>query len=117
MAGLSLNTGLGASVFANGGYPGAATPAAAGATPQGPTSIGQKAFGIVTGNEGGLHRTFFAAAGGGLLSLGLLVFIWWSLPRLGDLMRVTLAGVIVGALLYWGVQHFTGFGSTGKGSK
>lgn len=31
-------------------------------------------------------------------------------------MRVTLAGVIVGALLYWGVQHFTGFGNTGKGS-
>jgi hypothetical protein len=30
-------------------------------------------------------------------------------------MRVTLAGVIVGALLYWGVQHFTGFGTSGKG--
>lgn len=32
-------------------------------------------------------------------------------------MRVTLSGVIVGVLLYWAVQHFTGFGSTGKGSK
>jgi hypothetical protein len=31
-------------------------------------------------------------------------------------MRITLSGVIVGALLYWGVQHFTGFGNTGKGS-
>lgn len=30
-------------------------------------------------------------------------------------MRVTLAGVIVGALLYWGIQHFTGFGTSGKG--
>lgn len=30
-------------------------------------------------------------------------------------MRVTLSGVIVGALLYWGIQHFTGFGNTGKG--
>ena len=49
MAGLTLNTGLGASVFSN-GYGGAATPAAAGATPQGPTTIGAKAFGIVTGN-------------------------------------------------------------------
>jgi hypothetical protein len=30
-------------------------------------------------------------------------------------MRITLAGIVVGALLYWGVQHFTGFGNTGKG--
>ena len=29
-------------------------------------------------------------------------------------MRITLAGIIVGAVLYWGVQHFTGFGNTGK---
>lgn len=81
MPGLSLNTGLGASVFANGGYPGAATPAAAGATPQGPTTVGQKAFGIVTGNEGMYRTGFFAAVGGGGLALGLLIFIWWSLPR------------------------------------
>jgi len=32
-------------------------------------------------------------------------------------MRVTLPGIIVGALLYWGVQHFTGFGTSGKGAK
>lgn len=31
-------------------------------------------------------------------------------------MRVTLAGVVVGLILYWGVQHFTGFGKTGKGA-
>jgi hypothetical protein len=31
-------------------------------------------------------------------------------------MRITLSGIIVGALLYWGVQHFTGFGNTGKGA-
>jgi hypothetical protein len=31
-------------------------------------------------------------------------------------MRITLAGIIVGAVLYWGVQHFTGLGNTGKGS-
>ena len=30
-------------------------------------------------------------------------------------MRVTLAGVVVGLLIYWSVQHFTGFGNTGKG--
>lgn len=29
-------------------------------------------------------------------------------------MRVTLAGVAVGLLLYWGFQHFTGMGNTGK---
>jgi hypothetical protein len=81
MPGLSLNSGLGASVFAGGGYPGAATPASAGASPQGPTSIGQKAFGIVTGNEG-FHATgFWGAVGGGTLAIVLLGFIWWSLPR------------------------------------
>ena len=81
MAGLSLQSGLGASVFASGGYPGAATPAAAGATAQGPTSIGQKAVGIVTGDEGMYKTGFYAAVGGGGLALGLLIFIWWSLPR------------------------------------
>jgi len=29
-------------------------------------------------------------------------------------MRVTLPGIVVGMLLYWGIQHFTGFGNTGK---
>jgi|HubBroStandDraft_1064217.scaffolds.fasta_scaffold480190_3 hypothetical protein len=28
--------------------------------------------------------------------------------------RVTLPGILVGVLLYWGVQHFTGLGNTGK---
>ena len=80
MVGLTLNTGLGASVFSN-GYGGAATPAAAGATPQGPTTIGAKAFGIVTGDEASHPLGFWASVGGGTLALGLLVFIWWSLPR------------------------------------
>ncbi len=52
MGGLSLNMGLGGSVFTP-GYGGASTPAAAGASPQGPTTVGQKAFGIVTGSPGG----------------------------------------------------------------
>ena len=81
MAGLSLNSGLGACIFANGGYPGAATAAAAIPTAQGPTSIGQKAFGIVTGDEGTYKTGVYAALGGGGLALGLLIFIWWSLPR------------------------------------
>lgn len=80
MPGLSLNSGLGASVF-TGGYPGAGTPAAAIPTAQGPTSIGQKAFGIVTGDEGAHPLGFWSSTLGGAVALGLLAFIWWSLPR------------------------------------
>ena len=80
MPGLSLDSGLGASVFAS-GYGTAATPAASGATAQGPTTIGAKAFGIVTGGEGDHPIGFWSSVGGGALALGLLVFIWWSLPR------------------------------------
>jgi hypothetical protein len=75
-----LNTGLNASVFAN-GYPGASVPAAAGASAQGPRNIGQQAFGIVAGDTGGSNVPLFASIGGGALALGLMVFIWWSLPR------------------------------------
>jgi hypothetical protein len=30
-------------------------------------------------------------------------------------MRITLAGVLVGAVGYWAVQHFLGVGVSGKG--
>jgi hypothetical protein len=81
MAGLYLNTGLGASVFGQ-GYPSAATPAAAGASPQGPTTIGAKAFGIQTGGGSGMYSCAhigLLSAGG--FALGALLFIYWSLPR------------------------------------
>ncbi len=29
-------------------------------------------------------------------------------------MRITLPGVLLGLALYWGWQHFTGMGNTGK---
>jgi len=29
-------------------------------------------------------------------------------------MRITLSGIVVGAVGYWAIQHFTGFGKTGK---
>lgn len=30
-------------------------------------------------------------------------------------MRITLAGIVVGAGLYWAAQHFLGLGVSGKG--
>ena len=30
-------------------------------------------------------------------------------------MRITLPGILVGAALYWGIQHFLGVGVSGKG--
>lgn len=80
MAGMSLDMGLGTSVFGS-GYPSAATPAAATASPQGPTTVGQKAFGIVTGNQGVPATSGIAIISSGTLALALLIFIWWSLPR------------------------------------
>lgn len=29
--------------------------------------------------------------------------------------RITIPGIIAGMIIYWGIQHFTGFGNTGKG--
>lgn len=75
MAGLSLNMGLG-------GYGPAATPAAANASPQGPTSIGQKAFGITTGDGTGMYSAaHIGLLSAGSLSLIALLFIYWSLPK------------------------------------
>jgi hypothetical protein len=79
--GLSLNMGLnGAGAFGS-GYSGAATPAAAGASPQGPTSIGEKAFGIQTGPSGGYTAAHLGLISIGGACIGLLCFIYWSLPR------------------------------------
>jgi hypothetical protein len=81
MAGLQLDMGLGSSVF-GAGYAPAATPAAAGASPQGPTTIGQKAFGITTGGGGGMYScAHIGLISAGTLSLAGLLFIYWSLPR------------------------------------
>lgn len=30
-------------------------------------------------------------------------------------MRITFSGILVGVIGYWAVQHFTGFGNTGRG--
>jgi hypothetical protein len=80
MAGLNLNMGLGGQAAAA-GYTSAGVPAAA-QTPTGPRTIGQQAFGVVSGaqdDSGG--APFYAVILGGGGALALLAFIWWSLPR------------------------------------
>lgn len=80
MAGMTLNMGLGSSVFGQ-GYPGASVPAASGASPQGPTSVSQKAFGIVAGDVGCPRTAGIALVSVGTLALVGLFWIWYSLPR------------------------------------
>jgi hypothetical protein len=83
MPGLNLSTGIGAYAGPSyGGYSPAATPAAAGASPQGPSTIGAKAFGITTGGSGGMYScAHIGLISAGTLSLAGLLFIYWSLPR------------------------------------
>ena len=79
-----LHTGLQGSISA-GSYTGPGAPLAAGTSAQasasGPRTIGQQAFGVVAGDMDGSNAPAYAILGGGALALGLLVFIWWSLPR------------------------------------
>lgn len=78
---MMLNMGLqGQGAFGT-GYDAAATPAAAGASAQGPTTIGQKAFGIVTGSAGRYPVAHIGLISTGTLALIGLVYIYWSLPR------------------------------------
>lgn len=81
MAGMNLRTGATGSVVGSlyGGYGGAAVPAASG-VPEGPTTITQQAFGVPP--AGGTSRVGLSAAAIGTAALGILVFIWWALPRL-----------------------------------
>jgi hypothetical protein len=72
MAGLNLQTGL--------RIGGASTPVNPAATPTAPRTIAEQAYGI--GSSGSGPRT--AALGGisiGILALGAMIFIWWSLPQ------------------------------------
>lgn len=76
MPGMSLKTGLSGSASYTPLTPASTTPAAAG-------NIGQKAFGI-NGSGSSMHGPRTAAIGSvgmGVAAMGLLVFIWYSLPR------------------------------------
>ena len=74
---------MGVNASGQGGYSAAAVPAAALPSAQASgLTVGQKGFGIVAGGDGGGPRTAaLGCIGAGVISLGLLVFVWWSLPR------------------------------------
>jgi hypothetical protein len=78
---MMLDMGLQGQGAFGAGYGPAATPAAAGASPQGPTTISQKAFGIVTGGTGGYTAAHVGLISVGALSIAALIYIYWSLPR------------------------------------
>ena len=77
---MQLQTGVGGG-FALGTWPGTEG-TAANASPQGPATAAQQAYGVqasgpgrkVSGHTVGVLST-------GTISLALLIYIWWSLPR------------------------------------
>lgn len=80
MSGLNLQTGLTGSVVGNlyGNGSSAAAPTRT-AVPEGPTTIAQAAYGggaDGSGTNAGVHACVIGA-----LSIALLVFMWWGLPR------------------------------------
>lgn len=77
----NLAPGLGASVFAGGYTSMASGGTATWASPQGPQSATQAGFGTIAGGDGSVSRVTHGVLSAGSISLALLVFIWWSLPR------------------------------------
>lgn len=83
MSGLNLQTGLTGSVV--GGLYGNGSSAAAPtrtAVPEGPTTVAAAAYGGGGGDGGGSNAGVHACVIGAL-SIAILLFMWWSLPRLG----------------------------------
>lgn len=82
MSGLNLSTGLTGSVVGglygpNGGAS-AAMPTRT-AVPEGPTTVAAAAYGGVGaegGSNSGMRACFIGAA-----AIGILLFMWWTLPR------------------------------------
>lgn len=75
-----FETGLGASVFSGGYTRQASNGTATWASPQAPQTATQAGFGTVAGGTGGDPVTH-GVLSAGAISLALLIFIWWSLPR------------------------------------
>ena len=77
---MQLNTGLGGG-FALASWPGV-NGTSANASPQGPATAAQAGFGVQAGGGGGrLDAKTFGVLSVGTIALGLLVYIWWALPR------------------------------------
>lgn len=76
-----LQTGLSSSVFAGGYTNMASKGTAAGPSASGPRTATQAGFGTIAGGGGGGTRVGLGFITAGTLSLGLLIWIWWSLPR------------------------------------
>jgi hypothetical protein len=77
----NMAPGLSASVFAGGYTQMASNGTATWASPQGPQSATEAGFGTVAGGGGAPSRVTHGVLSAGAISLGLLIFIWWSLPR------------------------------------
>ena len=79
MAGLNLQTGLSGSVVSGlyGDGSSSAQPTRT-AVPEGPTTIAQAAYGGSGGSTArvGTHATLI-----GVIALGILICMWWGLPR------------------------------------
>lgn len=73
--------GVRASVFA-GGYTGqASVGTSTWASPQGPQTATQAGFGTVAGGSGDVSRVTTGVLSAGTIALGLLIWLWYSLPR------------------------------------
>ena len=76
----NLAPGLGASIFAGGYTNLSSRGTATWASPSGPQTATQAGFGTVAGGSS-MSRAGTGVLSVGAICLGLLVFIWWSLPR------------------------------------
>ena len=77
----NMAPGLSASVFAGGYTQMSSKGTATWASPQGPQSATEAGFGTVAGGGGPVSRVTHGVLSAGAVSLALLIFIWWSLPR------------------------------------
>jgi hypothetical protein len=77
----NLAPGLSASVFAGGYTSMSSKGTATWASPQGPQTATQAGWGTVAGGSGSASRVTHGVLSAGAISLALLIFIWWSLPR------------------------------------
>lgn len=77
---MQIQTGLGGG-FALGTWPGT-NGTAANASPQGPRTAAEQAYGVQAGDGGdGMSGHTIGVLSAGTISLALLIYLWWSLPR------------------------------------